>query len=76
MFAVGNAVPSVLLLQQPKHTLMDIKIISGTDRPDSNSLLFSNFLKGEYARHGVEAEVISLEKFPMMVSLTQIQMRT
>lgn len=44
---------------------MDIKIISGTDRPGSNSLIFSNYLKQEYAGQGVGADVISLEDFPI-----------
>lgn len=44
---------------------MDIKIISGTDRPHSNALKVSEYVQSLYLEHGVDAEVISLEDFPL-----------
>ncbi|MDR9419504.1 NADPH-dependent FMN reductase [Gracilimonas sp.] len=44
---------------------MNLKIISSTDRPNSNALLVSNYVQRLYAAHGVEVEVLSLEDFPL-----------
>ncbi|MDR9416195.1 MAG: NAD(P)H-dependent oxidoreductase [Gracilimonas sp.] len=44
---------------------MDLKIISGTDRPNSNALKVSNYVRTLYSENGVNAEVISLEDFPL-----------
>lgn len=43
---------------------MNLKIISGTDRPNSNALGVSNYVQRLYAAQSVEVEVISLEDFP------------
>jgi NAD(P)H-dependent FMN reductase len=42
-----------------------IVIVASTDRPNSNSLRFSNFLKPLYEAHSVQADVVSLEDFPL-----------
>lgn len=44
---------------------MDFKIISSTDRPNSKSLLVSNYVKGLYKKEGINPEIISLEDFPL-----------
>lgn len=45
---------------------MDIKIISGTDRPNSNSLKFSNFIQAKFMEFtNQNVDVISLEDFPL-----------
>ena len=44
---------------------MDIKIISGTDRPNSNALKVSNYVKTLYEQQGIAVEVVSLEDFPI-----------
>lgn len=44
---------------------MKITILSGTDRPGSRALQISRHVKSAYERHGVEAEVVSLEDFPV-----------
>ena len=43
---------------------MDLKIISGTDRPDSNSLRIALYLQKEYGIHGIDADIINLQDFP------------
>ncbi len=43
---------------------MNIKIISSTDRPNSNALAVSNYVKKLYEDEGVEVSVVSLEDFP------------
>ncbi len=43
---------------------MNIKIISSTDRPNSNALEVSNYVKTLYEAEGVEVSVVSLEDFP------------
>ncbi|HET6528484.1 MAG TPA: NAD(P)H-dependent oxidoreductase [Balneolaceae bacterium] len=45
--------------------MVDIKIISGTDRPDSNALRVSKYLQSKYAQEGVDASIIDLQKFPL-----------
>ena len=44
---------------------MDIKIISSTDRPNSNALKISNFVCRLYKEKSVKATVVSLEDFPL-----------
>lgn len=44
---------------------MNIKIISSTDHPNSNSLKVSNYVADKYRAEGVDVEVISLMDFPM-----------
>jgi len=44
---------------------MDLKIISSTDRPNSNALKISNYVRSMYEKEGVDVEVISLKDFPM-----------
>jgi chromate reductase, NAD(P)H dehydrogenase (quinone) len=41
-----------------------ILIISGTNRPGSNAIRVSNVLQAHYAKHGVAAEVLDLNKLP------------
>lgn len=44
---------------------MKLKIISGTDRPNSNALKISEYVKSLYEIKGVDTEVLSLENFPL-----------
>ncbi|MGN8224870.1 NADPH-dependent FMN reductase [Gracilimonas sp. BCB1] len=44
---------------------MNLKIISSTDRPSSNALKVSRYVKGLYEKKGVDTEVISLQDFPL-----------
>jgi NAD(P)H-dependent FMN reductase len=44
---------------------MNLKIISSTDRPNSNALKVSKYVKSLYDKKDVNAEVISLEDFPL-----------
>ncbi len=44
---------------------MNLKIISCTDRPNSNALKVSNYVKTLYRQKGINAEVINLEDFPL-----------
>lgn len=44
---------------------MDLKIISSTDRPGSNALKVSNYVKTLYEEAGAEVDVISLEDYPL-----------
>ncbi len=44
---------------------MNLKVISSTDRPNSNALKVSNYVKTLYEQEGVNVEVISLEDFPL-----------
>lgn len=43
---------------------MNLKIISGTDRPDSNSLRIAGYVQQQYRSHGVDADIINLQDFP------------
>lgn len=43
---------------------MDLKIISGTDRPSSNSLRISHYLQKEYRNYGIDADIVNLQDFP------------
>lgn len=44
--------------------MIDLQIISGTDRPDANALVVSKYLKQEYQKEGIEAGIINLQDFP------------
>lgn len=44
---------------------MNLKIISGTDRPNSHAIKISNYVSTLYKEMGIQAEVISLEDFPL-----------
>ena len=44
---------------------MKLKVISSTDRPNSNALKVSNYVKTLYEQEGANVEVISLEDFPL-----------
>lgn len=44
---------------------MTLKIISSTDRPNSNALRVSRYVKTLYQKEGVDVEVISLKDFPL-----------
>lgn len=46
-------------------TLMILKIISGTDRPNSNALKISEYVKSLYLEKGADVDIISLEDFPL-----------
>ncbi len=45
---------------------MNLKIISSTDRPNSWALKVSNYVSGLYKTKEIEAQVISLEDFPLV----------
>lgn len=44
---------------------MNLKIISGTDRPNSWALKLSKYISNIYTQKNIDAEVISLEDFPL-----------
>ncbi len=44
---------------------MDLKIISGTDMPNSKALEVSSYIKKLYEKEGVQADVVDLAKFPL-----------
>jgi NAD(P)H-dependent FMN reductase len=44
---------------------MNIKIISGTDRPNSWALKVSNYVSKLYDKEGITTEVVSLEDYPL-----------
>lgn len=45
--------------------MIDLRIISGTDRPASNALRISKYIQREYEKHGVDAGIIDLQDFPI-----------
>lgn len=45
--------------------MVKLKIISGTDRPNSNALRVSKYLKGQYEKRGADVEIVDLKKFPL-----------
>lgn len=45
--------------------MITLSIISGTDRPNSNALRISNYLKQQYEQEGVSADIIDLRDFPL-----------
>ncbi|PAU93759.1 NADPH-dependent oxidoreductase [Aliifodinibius salipaludis] len=44
---------------------MDLKIISGTDRPNSNALRVSKYVQQLYQKESIDAEIIDLQEFPL-----------
>lgn len=44
--------------------MIELKIISGTDRPNSNALRVSKYLQRRYQQLDANAEIIDLQKFP------------
>ena len=44
--------------------MMKIEIISGTDRPDSNALQVSQYLKEKYEAQNAQAGITNLQEFP------------
>lgn len=45
--------------------MIDLKIISGTDRPNSNALRVSEYIQNQYWQGGIEAGIIDLQDFPL-----------
>lgn len=45
--------------------MIDLRIISGTDRPGSNALRISKYIQDEYEKQGIDARVIDLQEFPI-----------
>lgn len=45
--------------------MIQLQIISGTDRPNSNALRVSKYLHGKYQKQGVEVDIIDLQDFPL-----------
>lgn len=45
--------------------MIDLKIISGTDRPNSNALRVSKYVKGLYQKEGIDADIINLQDYPL-----------
>jgi NAD(P)H-dependent FMN reductase len=45
--------------------MIDLQIISGTDRPDSNALRISKYIRNEYKKQGIDAGIIDLQDFPI-----------
>lgn len=45
--------------------MIDLKIISGTDRPNSNALRISQYIQKKYRENGVDTDIIDLQEFPL-----------
>ncbi len=45
--------------------MINLKIISGTDRPNSNALRVSTYVQRKYSQEGVSADIIDLQNFPL-----------
>ena len=45
--------------------MIDLKIISGTDRPNSNALRISKYVQGKYRQEGISTDIIDLQDFPL-----------
>lgn len=45
--------------------MLSIQIISGTDRPNSNAMRVSEYLKERYNKLETKAEIIDLKEFPL-----------
>lgn len=45
--------------------MIDLQIISGTDRPDSNALRVSQYVQKQYQQNGIDADIIDLQEFPV-----------
>lgn len=48
-----------------EHSTIELKIVSGTDRPDSNAMSISRYLKRQYEEEGAEVEIVDLKEFPL-----------
>lgn len=47
--------------------MIDLQIISGTDRPNSNALRVSKYVQREYQKEGIDAGIIDLQNFPLQL---------
>ncbi len=45
--------------------MVELKIISGTDRKNSNALRVSSYLKKQYEKEGADVEIVDLKEFPL-----------
>jgi len=45
--------------------MIDLQIISGTDRPNSNALRVSKYMEKKYREEGIETGIIDLQEFPI-----------
>lgn len=45
--------------------MIDLKIISGTDRPNSNAMRVSRYVQKGYKKEGINAGIIDLQDFPL-----------
>lgn len=45
--------------------MIDLKIISGTDRPNSNALRVSKYIQSKYQDRDIPADIINLQEFPL-----------
>lgn len=45
--------------------MIDLRIISGTDRPGSNALRISKYVQRQYREEGTDAKIIDLQDFPL-----------
>lgn len=45
--------------------MIDLQIVSGTDRPDANALRVSRYLQRQYQQEGISAGIINLQDFPI-----------
>lgn len=45
--------------------MIDLQIISGTDRPNSNALRISKYIQRQYQNEGINPGIIDLQDFPL-----------
>ncbi|WP_441000620.1 NADPH-dependent FMN reductase [Fodinibius sp. SL11] len=45
--------------------MINLKIISGTDRPNSNALRVSKYVQQLYQKESIDADIIDLQEFPL-----------
>lgn len=45
--------------------MIELKIISGTDRPNANAMRVSTYVQGLYEKQGISADIINLQDFPL-----------
>ena len=45
--------------------MIDLQIISGTDRPNANALVVSTYVQQQYRKQGIDADIINLQDFPV-----------
>lgn len=45
--------------------MINLKIISGTDRPNANALRVSKYVQEKYRQEGISTEIIDLKDFPL-----------